>query len=117
MPPEWRPNFSAELLEHTGAVIVLNAYGNLLPEKREFAISASQKNRAFARTEKGCLEFDFFFGDDDPNSFVFVEEWSTKGDLDNHFAHPNFGEFMIALQECLTGPPDIRIFEATSLEG
>lgn len=98
-------------------MIVLTAYGFLKPGTADAAFSASRKNKAFAVGEKGCERFDFYSSVDDPSKFVFVEEWTTKEDLDAHFASPNFAEFFAAIGDCLTGPPEIRIFEASLLSG
>lgn len=97
-------------------MIVLTAYGELLPGMSEPMLAASQKNRANAVNEAGCLKFDYYFNADDPNRFVFVEEWESKAHLDAHFATSWFAEFMEAVGPCLVSPPDIRIFEATKLE-
>ncbi len=93
-------------------MIVLTAYAELKPEKKDLAISACEKNKLNAVTEKGCEKFDYFFHSSNPNRFVFVEEWTTMEDLQFHFAQPAFAEFMSEMESCLIGPPDIRIFEA-----
>lgn len=94
-------------------MIVLTAYGTLQPGTQETILAASRKNRAFAVTEPGCERFDFFISPDEPERFVFVEEWTTLADLHNHFAQPNFSDFMASMQTCLAAPPEIRIFEAS----
>ena len=96
-------------------MIVLNAYGMLKPGTEETMLAASRRNKAVAVTEPGCERFDFFFSPDNPLAFVFVEEWSTLADLQAHFAQPNFGDFMAALEICVAAAPEIRIFEATLL--
>lgn len=93
-------------------MIVLNAYGTLKPGTHAAMLAASRKNKAVAVGEPGCERFDFFFSPDRPESFVFVEEWTTLADLHSHFAQPNFAEFMSALETCLERPPEIRIFDA-----
>lgn len=36
------------------------------------------------RKEKGCIEYELFQDMQDPASFVFIEEWATAEDLENH---------------------------------
>jgi quinol monooxygenase YgiN len=98
-------------------MIVLTAYGTLKPGTQAAMIEASRTNKSFARTERGCERFDFFFSPDEPEKFVFVEEWTALGDLHDHFGHENFANFMSALESCLAAPPEIRIFEATQVQG
>ena len=97
------------------AMIVLNAYGFLKTEMIDLAKAVSKTNKANALQEPGCLRFDYYFSVEEPNKFVFVEEWSTKADLDFHFAQQGFADFMAALSGCLEGAPDIRVFDATLL--
>lgn len=98
-------------------MILLTAYCSVNPDHFDRAIVACRKNKAAARTEAGCERFDFFQSVDEPNQLVFVEEWATRGDLEAHFAAPGFAEFFGVMTECMTGPPEIRIFEANLSEG
>lgn len=96
-------------------MILLTAYGFLEPGSRDAALAACKKDKADAVQKKGCERFDYYLSVEDESKFVFVEEWSTKEDLDAHLASPSFAEFFAALSPCLTGPPEIRIFEAQLL--
>ena len=40
--------------------------------------------------EKGCIEYRLFTRKDEPGRYVFVEEWETQEDLDNHIASEHF---------------------------
>lgn len=93
-------------------MIVLNAYCRLLPDKVEEFSAASIKNMTLALQEEGCERFDFYRSAADPIKYVFVEEWTTRKHLDAHFATAHFGEFMTAVESCLSAEPEIRIFEA-----
>lgn len=107
---------SLEPIGRIPSMIVLNARGLLKPEMIGDAKVASKANKARALQTPGCLRCDYFFSSEEPNRFVFVEEWATKADLDASMAQQGFGEVMSALSGCLAGPPDIRIFDATLLE-
>ncbi|MBC8064987.1 MAG: antibiotic biosynthesis monooxygenase [Chlorobia bacterium] len=95
---------------------VLTAYGFLHADKVDLFLSASKKNKALAVTETGCERFDYYISAEDALKFVFVEEWTTREDLEAHFQTGHFAEFMKAMGECLTQPPEIRIFQATLSE-
>ena len=42
------------------------------------------------RKEKGCIEYRLHVKDDEPGFYVFVEEWETMEDLNNHFEAEHF---------------------------
>ena len=41
-----------------------------------------------SRAEKGCIDYHFHVGADDPNLFYFYENWTTRADLDVHLNLP-----------------------------
>ncbi len=98
-------------------MIVLNAYGHLRAGTEATAFELSRANKALALTEPGCLRFDYYTSVEDPLKVVFVEEWESMDALQAHFATPSFTQFIDGFLACLEGPPDIRIFEATKLDG
>jgi quinol monooxygenase YgiN len=93
-------------------MIVLTAYGVMKPDASEAVLEACRKNKALAVLEQGCERFDYFVSPENPEKFVFVEEWTSKRDLDAHFETPHFAAFMQVMQECLIGMPEVRIFDA-----
>ena len=40
------------------------------------------------RKEPGCIQYDLYRGDDEPDVFVFVEEWETRRDWEVHMEAP-----------------------------
>ena len=46
-------------------------------------IAATQK-------EKGCIEYRLFVKKDEPGRYVYIEEWESQTDLDNHMASEHF---------------------------
>lgn len=95
---------------------VLTAYVSFLPDKVDAGLQACRSVREASVKEPGCERYDFFQSPEDATKIVFVEEWTTRADLDLHFQQPAFLEFVETLQTLLKSPPEIRIFEA-SLEG
>lgn len=94
-------------------MIVLHAYATVNTGHVDAAIDACRKVRAASVLEPGCERYDFFQSPDNPSLIVFVEEWTSIGHLETHFQQPAFNEFMAAMNTMLTGPAEIRIFEAT----
>lgn len=95
---------------------VLTAYATFLPDKLDAALEACRTVRGHSLKEPGCERYDFFQSSEEPNKIVFVEEWTTRNDLDTHFQQDAFKEFFATIQDLLVAPPEIRIFEATLSE-
>jgi len=93
-------------------MVVLTAYIKLLPDKLGPALAACREVRRHSVAESGCERYDFFLSPDDPNKIVFVEEWTSRADLDRHFQQTAFKEFSTAIGECCEKASEIRIFEA-----
>jgi quinol monooxygenase YgiN len=66
------------------------------------------------RSEKGCLIYDFHQDTEDPASFMFYEQWTGKGALDEHLQTPYLQAFIARADELLDGPLDVTIYSKLS---
>lgn len=92
---------------------VLTAYINFQSDKIDAALEACRTVRSHSVKEPGCERYDFFQSPDEPNIVVFVEEWTTRQDLEVHFQQDAFNEFAASIKDLVVSPPEIRIFEST----
>lgn len=95
---------------------VLTAYVFLQPDKVEEGVEACRVVRGHSQLEAGCERYDFFQSPDDPTQIVFVEEWTTREDLELHFQQDAFKEFAALIGTLVSKPTDMRIFDS-SLSG
>ncbi len=84
------------------------------PSKRAQLIEVAQKVAAASREEAGCIDYRVFEDTEQPNRFVFVEEWQDEEALQQHFRTPHIAEFMGAITATITAPPDVRFHEIAS---
>ena len=98
-----------------GIMIVLTVYVTLKPETIDPAIDACRIVRSHSITEHGCERYDFYQSPDDKAKVVFVEEWSSKADLELHFQQKAFQEFVATMTPFYQSPSEIRIFESSLL--
>lgn len=98
-------------------MIVLTAYGRLKTGFEPTAFELSRNNKELAIKEHGCMRFDYFTSVEDPSKIVFLEEWETMEALNAHFQTPAFASFLKGFRECLDGEPEIRVFQASLIEG
>ena len=79
----------------------------------EELLALLQQGRDFSRKADGCESFDVFQRQDDPNKFMFLEQWNS---LEAH--HENVAKNVVAsghldkIKALLTGPPDNGVVEA-----
>ena len=66
------------------------------------------------RAEAGCVNYDFHVSEDDPNVFVFYENWRSKADLDAHLKTPHLQPLFGRLDELLARPVEIKFYEMLS---
>ena len=66
------------------------------------------------RAEGGCINYHFHASEDDPNVFMFYENWRSKADLDAHLKTPHLQPLFGRLDELLARPVDIKFYEMLS---
>ena len=59
-------------------MLIILGKGVVRPDKREDFIGGARANRRDARKEAGCISYDFFESQTEPNTFVFNERWKSK---------------------------------------
>ena len=64
------------------------AYFFAKPEKRGELEEILRGFVAKTREEPGCINYDLHQSDDDPNVFVFYENWRSRNDWDEHNQKP-----------------------------
>jgi len=51
--------------------------------------------------EEGCISYALHQGLADPDTFVFVERWTTREALEAHFATPHLKAWRAAIADCV----------------
>jgi quinol monooxygenase YgiN len=62
------------------------------------------------RQEPGCLNYDLHEALDQPGSFCFHENWTSKQHLDDHLARPHLQAFLAKVPTLLSEPPQITLW-------
>jgi len=66
------------------------------------------------RAEPGCINYDFHADAEDPNVFVFYENWKSRADLDAHLKTPHLAPLVGRLDELLARPVEMRFLDMLS---
>jgi|GraSoiStandDraft_12_1057312.scaffolds.fasta_scaffold29042_2 quinol monooxygenase YgiN len=67
---------------------------------------------ATTHSEDGCLLFAIHRHAEDATQYSAVERWTSRADLDNHFASPHVREYFEATKDLLAEPPTINVYVA-----
>lgn len=62
------------------------------------------------RAEPGCIEYNFHVSSQEPDSFLFYENWIDQAALDKHLKMPYLVEFKALLDEILQEPPEFTFW-------
>jgi len=78
------------------------------PEKRDEVFEILNAMVAPTRTEPGSINYDFHCEKDDPNTFVFYENFVDDAALDIHLKMPYIETIFERTKELLAKPVEIR---------
>ena len=62
-----------------------------LPEKREAFIQKVKNTGVLdaIRAEDGCIRYDYYLSEKDPNELLLIEQWETKQHQQIHITQPH----------------------------
>ena len=65
-----------------------------LPNKREAFVETVKQNGILAaiRAEDGCIRYDYYFSESDPNELLLIEAWQTKTHQQIHIQQPHMAK-------------------------
>ncbi len=69
---------------------------------------------AKTREETGCINYDLHKSLDCPRTFLFYENWVSKGCLDLHFSTPHLTRLSELQAELFDCPPEISLLKMVS---
>ena len=61
-----------------------------------------------ARSEAGCASYQLFVSAVDPATFITVETWSSREELNAHYQSPQVRQALSAISDDLVQPPAIH---------
>lgn len=74
---------------------------------RALMVAAFPDTRAFA----GCVNLASYVSQDDPHTFIFVEQWTSRDAYERYLAWRTENGTLAQLMSLLDGPPLIRYFD------
>ncbi len=97
-------------------MVILHAQAPVKPEERERWLALADAVTPPSRAEDACQSYVIYEAIETPNTFIFVEEWTSLDGLYAHFHTPHFTEFFAGLGEVLAAPPTGSISEVSETQ-
>ena len=97
-------------------MIVIRITMTVLPEKQLELTQTLLSMIGLTEKERGCLSHAVFCDIEDKNSFILLQEWKTREDLDRHIRSHRFG-VLLGTKTLLGKPPKIQIHTISKSEG
>jgi quinol monooxygenase YgiN len=92
-----------------GCTIIGNVHAR--PEKRAELLELLRTFIAPTRQEAGCIEYQFHVSAEDPNAFMFYENWTSREALAQHLEMPYLQPLAERQHELLARPVEIVHYE------
>lgn len=76
-----------------------------LPQKREAFIQKVTQTGVLAaiRAEEGCVKYDYYLSEKDPNELLLIEQWETKQHQQIHISQPHMAQLRSFKGDYITG--------------
>ena len=86
------------------------------PERRSDLLETMRGMLEPARVERGCISYRLYEDVEDRNTFVLVEEWATRKDLESHIRTDNQRR-LLTLMDLLSEQPELQFNTVSHTEG
>jgi quinol monooxygenase YgiN len=84
------------------------------PDKRDELLATLRAFVKPTREEPGCVDYHLHISDDDPNQFIFYENWRSRPDLDVHLKTPLLTAFFNRRMDLLEKDVEMRFMKMDS---
>ena len=86
------------------------------PEKREELLKTVRLALEPIAVEPGCLSCRFYEDTVEDNTFILIQVWRSRPDLDRHLCDERF-KILLAAMELLADPPEVEFHTISRVEG
>jgi quinol monooxygenase YgiN len=82
--------------------------------KRAELVEVAHRVASASRQEAGCIAYRIYEDTEQPNDFVFVEEWEGEDALQQHFRTAHIAELMQAIPATIVTAPNVKFHQIAS---
>ena len=92
-------------------MIIVHGLFPIIPGQRQEALDLMYEMAIATRAEPGCVSYEFYIAQTDPNQFLLFQEWDSVDALQGHFETANMEQFLEKLPSIIAGDIVTRRYE------
>ena len=96
-------------------MIVVISKLTVKPEKKQELLFFAGDLIAATRQEEGCISYSLLNDPYQDNKCMFVEEWTSKADLEKHFLTPHIAKWRQQSKELLACKSELSLYQADKI--
>lgn len=96
-------------------MIIIHAFLNVKPEKREEFLEFANQMTASTQAEEGCISFNFYEDTARQCNFVFIEKFEDENANKHHTQTTHFNTFVKGLSEFLLESLHAEAYDAANI--
>lgn len=90
-------------------MITVIAKSYLTEENREILLEMARQLVEITVKQEGCIRYDAYLDENDPNVMIMIEEWESKEALSNHTNSGYYHKIVSESVKYITQMPEVHI--------
>jgi quinol monooxygenase YgiN len=92
-------------------MIIVHGLFPIIPDQRQEALDLMYEMAIATKAESGCVSYEFYVAQTDPNQFLLFQEWESVDALQGHFETAHMEQFLEKLPSIIAGDIVTRRYE------
>jgi quinol monooxygenase YgiN len=92
-------------------MIIVHGLFPIIPDQRQEALDLMYEMAIATKAESGCVSYEFYVAQTDPNQFLLFQEWESVDALQGHFETVHMEQFLEKLPSIIAGDIVTRRYE------
>ncbi|WP_051037902.1 putative quinol monooxygenase [Thalassoporum mexicanum] len=105
-----------EKTNFSGLLVILAARFKIKPEKREDFLALAEEAIARTQEEPGVISYNLFEDPNEPNSFIFFEQWKSRKSLDVHLEADYTARLLARFGDFVDSEPSTKVYRVQSID-
>jgi quinol monooxygenase YgiN len=100
----------------SGLLVILAARFQIKPEKRADFLALAEEAIARTQEEPGVISYNLYEDPNEPNSFIFFEQWKSRQSLDVHLAADYTATLLAQFGDFVESEPSTKVYRVQSID-
>jgi quinol monooxygenase YgiN len=105
-----------EATNFSGLLVILAARFKIKPDKRDDFLALAEEAIALTQDEPGVISYNLFEDPNEPNSFIFFEQWKSRRSLDVHLEADYTARLLERFGDFVDDEPSTKVYRVQSID-